>query len=160
MPKKTFKNQKNCTPHWGLSPVWFSGHGGCRFVFFLGGLCGFWPFGSKNAKNLQRRKKLHTSTIHLFRLQALHCTDIFFVMFWLLIFRGLTRVVWTWNIYITLIHTYIHTYLFKVFAPSRKQYCIPHNKIPLQNDVVSLEEANTILSDITLFILAAVAWHK
>ena len=55
------------------------------------------------------------------------------------------------------IHTYIHTYLFKVFAPSRKQYCIPHNKIPLQNDVVSLEEANTILSDITLFILAAVA---
>ena len=62
-------------------------------VFFGGVLCGFWPFGSKNAKNLQRRKKLHTSTIHLFRLQALHCTDIFFVMFWLLIFRGLTRVV-------------------------------------------------------------------
>ena len=25
----------------------------------------------------------------------------------------------------------------KVFAPSKRQYCIPHNKIPLKKDVVS-----------------------
>ena len=106
--KKHSKTKKTAHPI-GASLLFDSlAMGVADLCFFLGGLCGFWPFGSKNAKNLQRRKKLHTSTIHLFRLQALHCTDIFFVMFWLLIFRGLTRVVWTWNIYITLKHFCFH----------------------------------------------------
>ena len=55
--KKTFKNQKNCTPHWGLSPVWFSGHGGCRFVFFIGGVVWILAIWKQKCKKPSKKKK-------------------------------------------------------------------------------------------------------
>ena len=56
---------------------------------------GYWAIKENADENI--------SITHLFRFQALHCIDVFFgmLMFWLLTFRGLTRVLWTCNIYIT-----------------------------------------------------------
>jgi hypothetical protein len=89
----------------------------------------------------------NSSITHLFR----HSIGLMFYWYaevWFLIFKDLARVLQTWN------HK---TYIFKnglfkqhfvvqknvclkVFAPSKTQYCIPHDKIPLKKNVVFLRK--------------------
>ena len=92
--KKNIQKPKKTAHPIGASLLFDSLAMGVADLCFFGGvvwILAIWK--QKCKKPSKKKKKLHTSTIHLFRLQALHCTDIFFVMFWLLIFRGLTRVV-------------------------------------------------------------------
>ena len=77
-------------------------------------------------------------------------------MFWFLIFRGLIHVFWSCDIYVAqtffleikcLSNTLLYkTYIcLKVFAPSKRKYCVPHNKISLKKDVVSFGKKHILV---------------
>ena len=89
----------------------------------------------------------NSSITHLFR----HSIGLMFYWYaevWFLIFKDLARVLQTWNHKTYIFQNGLFKQHFvvqknvclKVFAPSKTQYCIPHDKIPLKKNVVFLRK--------------------
>ena len=74
--------------------------------------------------------------------------QVWYAEVWFLIFKDLARVLQTWNHKTYIFQNGLFKQHFvvqknvclKVFAPSKTQYCIPHDKIPLKKNVVFLRK--------------------
>ena len=106
----------------------------------------------------RKRRGNHDSITHLFRSQALHCIDVFLVCrcfgsssleVWFMFFEAAISM-WHRHFFLEikcLSNTLLYkTYIcLKVFAPSKRKYCVPHNKISLKKDVVSFGKKHILV---------------
>ena len=107
----------------------------------------------------RKRRGNHDSITHLFRSQALHCIDVFLVCrcfgsssleVWFMFFEAAISM-WHRHFFFLEIKCLSNTLLYKtyiclkVFAPSKRKYCVPHNKISLKKDVVSFGKKHILV---------------